>query len=148
MLLHNKFKSICLLISITACSLTLNAQDIEVLITGIRSTQGQVLISVFKDQKSFDDEKPFTIKYFKKSNISKGEMTVNFAMEPGTYGFALVDDENYDSDMDYNFIGYPKEGFGFSNYYHSGLSNPSFDSFKFALKKTQKQKIIIKIRYM
>jgi uncharacterized protein (DUF2141 family) len=50
--------------------------------------------------------------------------------------------------MEYNFIGIPKEGFGFSDYYHSGLTKPKFDAFKFTLEKEKKKKITIKVRYM
>lgn len=41
----------------------------------------------------------------------------------------------------------PNEGFGFSNYYHKGMSQPSFNQFDFYLKKETKE-IEIKIRYM
>lgn len=148
MLPHHKYKIICLFILTITLSLNLNAQNIEVLFTSIRSAQGQFVIRVFKDNTSFQDDKPFLIKYFNKSCISNKEMIIKFTMDPGIYGFAVVDDENNSHAMDLNFIGYPKEGFGFSNYYHSGLSHPDFDSFKFTLKRNQKQKITIKIRYM
>lgn len=128
--------------------LTVKAQNIEAVITGIRSTQGQFVIKVYKDDNSFQDDKPFQTLKFKKNAISKGEMTVKFSLDPGTYGLALLDDENNDGEMNYSFFGIPEEGFGFSNYYLSGFSKPKFDSFSFVVNKNQKQKIIIKIRYM
>jgi len=148
MLLPEKSKSICLLILIFVCSITVYSQNIKVLVTGIRSTQGQVIIKVYKDNASFNKDKPFITKKFIKSGISKGEMAVNFTLESGTYGLALLDDENKDNEMNYTFLGIPEEGFGFSNYYLSGLTKPTFDLFKFVLIKDQIQKIIIKIRYM
>lgn len=148
MLLPKKYKSICLLILIIVCSITVNSQNIKVSVNGIRSTQGQLIIKVYKDNASFDKDKPFVTKKFVKSGISKGEMSVSFTLEPGTYGLALLDDENKDNEMNYSFIGIPEEGFGFSNYYLSGLTKPTFDLFKFVLNKDQIQKTIIKIRYM
>lgn len=75
-------------------------------------------------------------------------MNVKFDLPPGTYGLALLDDENNDDKMNYSFIGLPKEGFGFSNYYLSGLFKPKFEVFKFTVLKDQKQKVQMKIRYM
>jgi len=148
MLLHNKYKGIYFLLLLFVGSLTIKAQNIEVVITGIRSTQGQIIIGIFKDDKSFREEKPFMSKNFKKSEISNREMTVKFSLDPGTYGFSLLDDENNDEKMNYSFIGIPKEGFGFSDYYHTGLKRPKFDVFKFVLNKNQNKRILMKIKYI
>ena len=110
---------------------TLNAQDVEVIITGIRAEKGQIVIGVFKDNESFRKEESFLEKRFVKNGISNGEMRVKFSLEPGIYGLSLLDDENSDGKMEYNFARLPKEGFGFSDYYHTGLTRPKFDSFKF-----------------
>jgi uncharacterized protein (DUF2141 family) len=83
-----------------------------------------------------------------KKDISSGEMKVKFDLPPGTYGIALVDDENSDGVMEYNRLGIPKEGFGFSDYYHTGLKKPKFNSFSFTLEKGQKKSIKIKVRYI
>ena len=39
-------------------------------------------------------------------------MKVRFDLPPGTYGIALVDDENSDGEMEYNLSGYLKKGLG------------------------------------
>ena len=41
----------------------------------------------------------------------------------------------------------PKEGFAFSNYYHTGMSKPTFDDFQFTLGNEDK-KVVMKIRYL
>ena len=68
-------------------------------------------------------------------------------LDSGTYGISVLDDENVNNRMDYNFIGIPKEGFGFSNYFHTGLSKPHFDKFKFEIKKGKVALIDIRLRY-
>lgn len=75
-------------------------------------------------------------------------MYIKFTLPPGTYGFTLIDDENHNGDIDYNWIGLPKEGFGFSDYYHNGMVKPHFDTFKFQLKAGEEKKITPKIRYI
>ncbi|HZM13192.1 MAG TPA: DUF2141 domain-containing protein, partial [Bacteroidales bacterium] len=99
---------------------TINAQNVEVTITGIRNTKGQMGLGVFRDNESFKKEQAYRELQFPKKDISKGEMKARFDLPPGTYGIALVDDENSDGEMEYNFLGVPKEGFGFSDYYHTG----------------------------
>ncbi len=137
---------ICLLLLLPAVSI--NAQNLEVTITGIRNTKGQMGIGVFRDNESFKKEQAYRELQFAKKDISSGEMKVRFDLPPGTYGIALVDDENSDGVMEYNFLGVPKEGFGFSDYYHTGMKKPKFDSFKFTLDKGQKKSIKIRVRYI
>ncbi len=75
-------------------------------------------------------------------------MMVKFSLDPGIYGLSLLDDENSNGKMEYNFFGIPKEGFGFSDYYHTGITKPKFDAFKFSIDKDQTKRITIRIRYM
>ena len=47
-------------------------------------------------------------------------------LPPGNYGVAAIHDENRNARLDRNFIGIPKEGFGFANNPRVGLSAPPF----------------------
>ena len=136
-----------LLISLFSSN-ALTAQNITVNISGIRAEKGQIVIGVFKDSDTYLKEKPFVNEIFPKKNIKGEAMSVQFSLEPGVYGLCLLDDENNNGEMEYNFLGMPKEGFGFSDYYHKGIKKPKFDSFKFILNKDQNKKISIKIRYI
>jgi len=49
--------------------------------------------------------------------------------------------------MEYNFLGIPKEGFGFSDYYHTGITRPKFDDFRFTVVQGQDIKIKVRMRY-
>ena len=135
-----------LLLSLPAA--TLNAQNVDVTITGVRSEKGQMVIGVFKDSESYQAEKAFMSKSFKKNINPDGEMRVQFSLEPGVYGLCLLDDEDSDGIMHYNFLGMPKEGFGFSDYYHTSFTKPRFDLFKFTLSKGQQKSIKLRVRYI
>ena len=135
-----------LLLLILPC-FRMNAQEVEVTITGLKNSKGQIVIGVFKDDATFQKENAFLSKSFKKEGIIEGKMKVIISLEPGVWGLSLLDDENSSGLMEYNFLGIPKEGFGFSDYYHSGFSKPKFEAFRFTLEK-DKKKITIKIRYM
>ncbi len=49
-------------------------------------------------------------------------------LPPGDYALAAIHDENSNARLDRNFIGIPKEGFGFANNPHVGLSAPAFQA--------------------
>jgi len=49
--------------------------------------------------------------------------------------------------MDYNMVGIPKEGFGFSNYYLSGFSKPKLKDFTFTVENGSVQ-VSCKMRYI
>ena len=139
------YLSIILLILLNATGL--NAQNVEVTITGIKSQKGQMVVGVFTDDLSFRKEHGILKTMVPKTNLSDGTMTFSLSLEPGLYGLSVLDDENCDGKMDYGMLGMPKEGFGFSDYYHTGLKKPKFDSFKFTVDNGQVKKITVKMRY-
>jgi len=127
-------------------SLLSMAQNIKASISNIRSAKGQIMISVFKDNAGFQAQKAYKQFRFDKKDISNGSMTVNFSLEPGVYGIAMLDDENKNGKMEKNFLGMPKEGFGFSNFYLTKLKKPTFDEFKVTLKA--QDQVGIKVKYL
>lgn len=120
---------------------------IKVECLSIRSEKGIIGVGIFKNQSEFELNKPFKLIRFPKKNIIKGVMKIEIPIQHGIYGLSLLDDENGNAKMDYNFIGIPKEGFAFSNYYHEGFSKPHFDNFKFIFNKPVME-IKCKFRYM
>jgi uncharacterized protein (DUF2141 family) len=122
--------------------------DVEIMVKKIKNAKGKILIGIFKDNPSFEKETPFKSIILTKEALSNGTLKVKMQLEPAIYGASLLDDENDNRKMDYNFLGFPKEGFGFSNYYFSGFSKPKFDVFKFEVKPNTNPKIEMVIRYM
>jgi len=47
-------------------------------------------------------------------------------LPPGDYGVAVIHDENSNAKLDKNFLGIPKEGFGFANNPHIGWGPAPF----------------------
>ena len=111
------------------------SQSITFNIIGIKKPIGNIQLGFFTNEKDYKIEKPTISKYISKKGLKNGKITVKFDDIPaGTYGVCLLDDENSNGKMDYLFF-IPQEGFGFSNYYHKGMSKPKFDSFKFDLNR-------------
>ncbi|MCC5923303.1 MAG: DUF2141 domain-containing protein [Crocinitomicaceae bacterium] len=132
---------------IAVCNVSFG-QTITMNVDNLRNNKGQIIVAVFEDDASFQAEKPKYDKVFDKKSMKNAKLKIRFSLPPGTYAITLVDDENKNNEMDYNFFGIPKEGFGFSNYYHEGMSKPKFQQFKFHVKKGEKKTITSKMRYM
>ena len=138
---------IILLFIITVCSCNIYGQNVEINISGIKNNKGVIKLAVFTNQQEFDKESPVTGRAFPKRNVRNGKLKINMKLKPGNYAIALLDDENEDGQMNYNFLGLPLEGFGFSNYYTSGMRKPKYSDFNFDVKKGN-NKVEIKIRYV
>ncbi len=127
--------------------LNLGAQELSVNIKGLRNDVGVVRLAFFTDNESFQKEMPLISKTVSKNNIHHNNLKVVLTgIPPGKYGIALLDDENEDGEMAYNFFGIPKEGFGFSNHYHRGFSKPDFETFSFNF--YDDKTIEIRVRYI
>ncbi len=87
----------------------INAQaSLTVEIVNLESDKGVVIVALL-------DEQEETIKD-KTSEIKENTCTVVFNdLKDGSYAIRLFHDENSNGELDTNFIGIPKEGFGFSN---------------------------------
>lgn len=88
---------------------------ITVEIDNIKTTTGQVIISAYTSEKEYTDNPKYFYRFDKK-NMQNGKLKcVIKDLQPGKYTFTLLDDSNKNDKMDYNFVGLPKEGYGFSN---------------------------------
>jgi uncharacterized protein (DUF2141 family) len=115
-------------------------------VSEIRNKNGVLRIGIYKDDSTFQVEKPFLVKSLSKDKLIDGKLTFSFSIDVGEFGIALLDDENENGEMDYSFF-IPQEGFGFSNYFHSGLRMPTFENFKFMVTKNNSTKINLIIKY-
>jgi uncharacterized protein (DUF2141 family) len=135
------------LISFVALSETSNNIPLQLKFTNIQSNKGNIIITVYETAKAFEAEKPLITKAFSKSNVRNGVLTAQINLPKGTYGIAVLDDENKDQEMNYTLLGMPTEGFGFANYYHTGFSYPKFEDFQFQ-HNSKEQTHIVKLRYL
>jgi uncharacterized protein (DUF2141 family) len=86
--------------------------------------------AIFKSPDGWPENMSKTVHHWP-TPISPGSREVTAVMEklpPGEYGVVAIHDENKNHKLDRNFIGIPKEGFGFANNPHVGLSAPSYQA--------------------
>lgn len=100
----------------------------------IKNSNGQILLSIFTQSEGFPYKPDTTIKLVKDTLIMNKQ--INFKIENlpfGEYAFAICDDENFNHTMNYNRIGLPCEGFGFSNNINPIISPPKYKLCKIKL---------------
>jgi uncharacterized protein (DUF2141 family) len=123
-------------------------QTIPIIVKNIRNSKGRISIGVFKDASSFEKEKAHKIILVSKKDMINNTVKTTIEIESGIYGLSILDDENSDAKMEYNMVGMPKEGFGFSNYYHSGFTKPNYKQFLVNINPSEKSPIVFQLRYI
>lgn len=107
-----------------------NAQNsnVEVEIEGIESVDGQILLAVYNSPSSYLKHTTRSIT----AKVKRKDMTIRVDSLPvGNYVICLFHDKNGNGEFDTNFLGIPKEKYGFSKNPHILFSPPSFDDCKF-----------------
>ncbi|HOZ30196.1 MAG TPA: DUF2141 domain-containing protein [Bacteroidales bacterium] len=118
--------------------------QIEITITNIRNSQGTIKWAVFKNETQF---KTYTT-YVDAGYIQakEGSLIIKTKEIPdGNYAVSVYHDENNNSKIDFNFLGLPMEGFGFSNNPTIYFGLPAYTECVF--EKKGKSNKSIKVKY-
>ncbi|MBW4611379.1 MAG: DUF2141 domain-containing protein [Hassallia sp. WJT32-NPBG1] len=117
-----------------------NAQQtttLTVVVNGIKHQKGQICLGIYPNEKGF----PLSTKNVIKSAckpITGTSLKEQFSgLKPGNYAVAVVDDQNGDRQLNKDFFGIPKEGFGISNNPTVSITTgtPKFSKASFSLLK-------------
>ena len=122
-------RKIILAVFLAAPALSGLSQQNKVTITikNIRSDTGVIRIGIYNNPVQFpqDPVKCFTLE---KTMMIEGTMEIVLIdISPGSYAISLLDDEDGNERMKYNFLRMPREGYGFSNNVKPGLKSPPFE---------------------
>lgn len=123
--------------------------SITVKIKGIKNNKGNICVLLFKNKEGFPDkpEKAFKSKIVAADKADNKELTIILDnVSPNDYAISVLHDENKNNQMDYNWLGMPKEGFGLLTTKKSFLSLPKFEDSKFSFSGSDKS-ITIEINY-
>lgn len=130
--------------------LTLSTAEQGVLLTvrvaGLRNERGRVAVALFAAAQGFPDQRRALVGQL--AQIEGGRAAVTFSgVRPGVYAVAVLHDENDNAKMDFNFLGMPLEGYGFSNDASAALGPPSFAAAAFRL-SPRPSYVAVRIRYL
>jgi len=90
------------------------APGLQARVTGLRNEQGQVGCLLFDSEDGFPGKQQRALQRTLAS-IADGRAVCKFDVPPGSYAIVAMHDENRNGELDTNFVGIPKEGYGASN---------------------------------
>jgi uncharacterized protein (DUF2141 family) len=109
---------------------TFAQHKLVVKVKNIKQSEGTVRVALFNSEDTFLD-KAFQGKSVKANG---SEVSIEFADLPaGEYALSVFHDANDNGELDKNFMGIPREGFGFGNNAMGTFGPPSFEKAKFKL---------------
>ena len=114
-------------------------------VSNVRSDKGRILLSLFNNATGWpgDLSKTFKQVIFP---VKDGKAHYVFENMPtGNYAIAIMFDENNNEEMDYTFLHFPKEGYGFSNNVMGTFGPPSFKEAVF--KVNTDTPVALKLKY-
>ncbi|MBK6605049.1 MAG: DUF2141 domain-containing protein [Leptospiraceae bacterium] len=107
----------------TIYSQAANNTKLTIRVQGIKNKKGTINIALFKSDTDFNQEK-FT--YVSRTPADSNGIIIFDKIDYGNYSVAVYHDENENQKLDRNFIGMPKEGYGFSNNVKGKMGPPAF----------------------
>ena len=106
---------------------------INVEMLGIRNSTGAVACALFETPEGFPTEFMKFAASLMMVRVRGAKATCSFQqIPPGTYALAVIHDENRDGKLATDWMGLPKEGYGFSNDAKATLGAPAFEAASFS----------------
>ncbi len=108
------------------CVTAAQAGDLEITVENVQSANGTLRFALHNAGSDFPSSiSPIAVRSVE---AVTGRQTVVFDNLPaGTYAVAVYHDENGNEKLDRNFVGIPKEGYGFSRNAASNFGPPEFE---------------------
>ncbi len=117
---------------------------LRVEVSNVKEAKGTVNVGLFATEDTFLKKPTFgkIVKADKEKVIAVFENLPN-----GTYAISVIHDENENGELDTNFMGIPKEGFGFGNDASGMFGPPSFEKASIHWDGKDKQ-VSVKLKYL
>ena len=113
--------------SVSSAGAQSTACQVSVHVDGFRNTKGDLGVSVFRTPDGWPENNDKAV-FHSGFPIQGDHTTAEFTLPEGRFAIVVLHDENTNHKLDRNFIGIPREGFGFANNPRVGLSAPSFEA--------------------
>ena len=132
--MHYKFSHLItsiLFLSLFSSFKPVAEEGIKITVTKLRSNNGNVLVSLFKDGVGYPDDATKAFRKTKLSITDKKASVLFSSLPSGVYSVSILHDVNDDQKMNKNGLGIPKEGYGFSNNVMGAFGPPSWSKSSF-----------------
>ncbi|NME69761.1 DUF2141 domain-containing protein [Flammeovirga aprica] len=125
-------------------NVTEDKNTVEVTISDIASSEGNIVIGIYNKENTFPKYKE--IYQGKVIPAQKGKVQCAITNLPkGEYAIAVWHDENNNNELDKNWVGIPKEKYGFSNNPDSKFGPPDFKEAAFNFNQNKTISLTIKL---
>src|SRR5262245_9687464 len=114
------------------------ATDLTVVVDGVRDSAGYVAVGVFNSESSFTRAPQAFASFRVKAEHSSAGVTFR-DLPPGRYAASAYHDQNNNGKLDTDTVGFPTEGYGFSNDARGSLGPPEFGQAAFELRNEPKR---------
>jgi len=129
---------------LTGASAAPDSVSVDLLLTGLRSSAGEVRVCVWHDAQSFPNcRKGQNVRMLAAPAAPEVRLTVA-DLRPGAYAVSVIHDENGNRRLDRSLVGMPTEGFGFSHNPKVLFGPPPFEKARFDAAREPAQTIRIK----
>ena len=149
MLMKSNLSRILFLLSFSAM-LEIQASELVINLSDQKKA-GTLMLAIYNNAEAFEGsvvkEKRSEVGVFKGLELylePKDSMQLSIEIPDGEYAIAFFIDANGNKKLDKNFLGIPKEQFGFSNNAMGTLSAPTFEQAKFRVAGNTVQNIKLK----
>ncbi len=121
----------CFILSLFSLEAIAQKTTLTVRIEGIKAEEGKILLALYTREAEFLSDE---IYLGKEAYIQNGKAIFLLENVPyGVYAISTYFDKNENGELDTNFLGIPKEPYGFSMNPESNFGPPSFDQAAFRL---------------
>jgi uncharacterized protein (DUF2141 family) len=115
-------------------------------ITNLRRPRGVVQAALFNSPQGFPDGN-HAFRYMKLDVEDRAARGTFLGLPPGEYAILVFHDEDEDGELDRNFLGIPREGYGASRNSLPSFSAPKFKGNRFALAAGESKLVQMRLRY-
>lgn len=113
-----------------------NNPQLIIKISNIEKTKGEIKVGIFNTDRNFLKEGAAIRNYSVKVDKNTAVLTIT-DLPKGEYAVSMYHDENSDNECNRNFIGIPKEPYGFSNNIKPKMSAPKYNDCKFTFEENK-----------
>lgn len=121
------------------------AGEVRITLGNVTSSKGDLFVALFEPGNGFPSNSQGSLRDII-TPIDSGKEFIIDELPAGEYAISLFHDRNRDGKLNTNFMGIPKEPFGFSNNPRILFGPPDFSDSKFSIRENEVKKIRIDLK--
>jgi len=126
-------------------AVTFDGGVVEVRVEGLTSSQGKVYASIFLSAEGFPGNKNLAFA-FRAAPAQDGTVVLTFEEVPaGEFVVAVLHDKDGNEELSFNFLGMPKEDYGFSRDARARFGPPPFEQAVMSLQEGESKVLTVKV---